>query len=138
VRSESLASRTFAKQLLVGFSGVGALLTAVGIYGVLALSVAARRREIAIRAAIGAQTHQLRRLVIGEAMQLLAGGVAVGVVIALIGSRALQSFLFGVGSSDPVTIGAAGVVVATIAVVACWGPTTRAAAVEPLEALRSE
>jgi putative ABC transport system permease protein len=69
---------------------------------------------------------------------LLAGGVATGIVIALIGCRALQSFLFGVGSSDPVTIGAAGLLVAVVAVLACWLPMTRAAAVEPLEALRSE
>ncbi len=76
VRGESVASRTFATQLLVGFSLVGTVLTLVGIYGVLALSVASRRREIAIRTAVGAQRRDIRNLVFAEGSWLIGGGLA--------------------------------------------------------------
>ncbi|HJZ99743.1 MAG TPA: ABC transporter permease, partial [Candidatus Solibacter sp.] len=78
IRGESLASRTFAMQLLIGFAAVGSVLTLVGIYGVLALSVASRRREIAIRAAVGAEQHHIRKLVFAEGARLIAGGVVLG------------------------------------------------------------
>jgi putative ABC transport system permease protein len=138
IRADSLASRTFAERLLVGFSSVATLLTAVGIYGVLALSVASRRREIAIRAAVGAQSRDIRNLVLGEGLQLLAGGIVAGVVAALMVARLLQAFLFEVGPTDPLTMAAAVVFFSGVTLVACWAPTTRAIAVDPLEALRSE
>jgi putative ABC transport system permease protein len=138
IRTESLASRIFARQLLVGFSIVGTLLTVVGVYSVLALSVASRRREIAIRTAIGAHRGHIRNLVFGEGFRLVAGGVAVGIVGALIVSRVLQSFLFEVEPTDPATLIVAGLLFAGVTVVACWAPTRRAAAVDPLEALRCE
>jgi len=138
IRADSLASRIFARQLLVGFAVVGTLLTVVGVYGVLALSVAARRREIAIRTAIGAHRRDIRNLVFGEGLRLIAGGVAMGVAGALVASRALQSFLYGVEPTDPLTLAAAGGVFVAVSVVACWAPTRRAAAVDPLEALRCE
>src|SRR5882762_8051429 len=78
IRDESLASRIFATQLLVGFSIVGSILTLVGIYGVLTLSVASRRREIAIRAAVGAERSDIRKLVFAEGFRLIAGGVLSG------------------------------------------------------------
>ena len=74
IRGDSLASRSFATQLLAGFSLVGSLLTLVGIYGVLSLSVASRRREIAIRSAVGAQAKDIRNLIFGEGFRLIAGG----------------------------------------------------------------
>jgi len=138
IRTESLASRIFARQLLVGFSIVGTLLTVVGVYSVLALSVASRRREIAIRTAIGAHRRHIRNLVFGEGFRLVAGGVAVGIVGALIVSRVLQSFLFEVEPTDPATLTVAGLLFAGVTMVACWAPTRRAAAVDPLEALRCE
>ena len=79
IRADSLASRIFAQQLLVGFAIVGTLLTVVGVYGVLALSVAARRREIAIRTAIGAHRRDIRNLVFGEGFRLIAAGVVIGI-----------------------------------------------------------
>ena len=89
----SLASRSFAMQLLVGFSIVGTALTLVGIYGVISLSVASRRREIAIRAAIGAQRRDIRSLVFAEGFKLIAGGVVVGIVAALLLSgRCVRSY----------------------------------------------
>jgi putative ABC transport system permease protein len=138
IRTDSLASRIFAGQLLVGFSIVGTLLTVVGVYGVLALSVAARRREIAIRMAIGAHRRDIRNLVVGEGFRLVAGGIAAGIAGALMVSRVLQSFLFDVGPNDPLTIGIAGLLFTGVTLVACWAPTRRAAAVNPLDALRCE
>jgi putative ABC transport system permease protein len=138
VRGESLASRIFAMRLLVGFAAVASVLTLVGIYGVLSLSVAARRREIAIRAAVGAGGRDIRRLVIGEAARLIAGGVASGIAAAVVLSRVLQSFLFEVSPADPLTLAVMGLLFTGVALLACWVPTRRAVNVDPLEALRCE
>lgn len=138
IRGDSLASRTFAMQLLVAFSLVGSVLTLVGIYGVLALSVASRRRELAIRAAVGAEQRHIRGLVFGEGLRLIAGGVVAGTVAALALSRVLRTFLFGVAPTDAATFIAVGLVFAAVALLACWVPVRRAAAVSPTEALRYE
>jgi putative ABC transport system permease protein len=138
IRSDSLASRTFAMQLLVGFSIVGSVLTLVGIYGVLSLSVASRRREIAIRAAVGAAGRDIRKLVFGEGFRLIAGGVISGIAAALVLSRVLRSFLFQVEPNDPATLIGVGLLFTGVALLACWVPTRRAAKVDPLEALRYE
>jgi len=138
IRGDSLASRTFAMQLLVGFAVVGSLLTLVGIYGVLSLSVAARRREIAIRTAVGARQRDIRNLIFGEGFRLIAGGVISGIVAAVVLSRVLRSFLFEVEPNDPVTLIGVGLLFAAVALAACWAPTRRAAKVDPLEALRYE
>ena len=137
-RDDSLASRTFAMQLLIGFAGIGSLLTLVGIYGVLSLSVASRRRELAIRAAVGAAQRDLRNLVFAEGFRLIAGGVVSGIAAALILSRVLKSFLFQVEPADPATLILVGLLFVGVALLACWVPTRRAAKVDPLEALRYE
>src|SRR5713101_4041213 len=87
IRDDSLASRTFAMQLLIGFSLVGSALTLVGVYGVLSLSVASRRRELAIRSALGAEQKDIRKLIFGEGFQLIATGVLAGVALAIVLSR---------------------------------------------------
>jgi len=138
IRGDSLASRTFAMQLLVGFSVVGSVLTLVGIYGVLSLSVASRRREIAIRTAVGAQQRDIRNLVFAEGFHLIAGGLIAGIAIALILSRVLRSFLYGVVPGDPATLLGVVLLFAVVALLACWVPTRRAVKVDPLEALRYE
>ena len=138
IRDESLASRTFAMQLLIGFAAVGSMLTLVGIYGVLALSVASRRRELGIRLAVGAQQKDIRRLIFGEGFRLIASGVCAGVVLAIVLSRVLRSFLFEVQPSDPMTLMVVGALFAGVALLACWAPVRRAAEVDPLEALRYE
>jgi putative ABC transport system permease protein len=138
VRADSVATRTFAMQLLVGFAVVASILTLVGVYGVLSLSVASRRREIAVRSAIGAQGRDIRRLVFTDAFRLIAGGVAAGTIAAIVLSRALTTFLFEVESTDPPTLVGVGLLFAVVALLACWMPTQRAARIDALEALRSE
>jgi putative ABC transport system permease protein len=138
IRDESLASRTFAMNLLVGFSVVGGVLTLVGLYGILSLSVTSRRRELAIRTALGAEQRHIWRLVAGEGLRLIAGGVITGLAIALLLSRVLKSLLFGVAPTDPQTLIGVGIVFASVAMLACWAPTRRAGKVESMEALRYE
>jgi putative ABC transport system permease protein len=138
IRDESLASRTFAMQLLVGFAVVGSVLTLVGIYGVLSLSVTSRRRELGIRSAVGAQQKDIRKLVFGEGFRLIAAGVVVGVALAMILSRVLRSFLFEVQPGDPATLVVVGLLFVGVALLACWVPVRRAEKVDPVEALRYE
>jgi putative ABC transport system permease protein len=138
IRSQSLASRTFAMQLLVGFSIGGTALTRVGIYGVISLSVASRRRELAIRAAVGAQRGDIRRLVFVEGFRLIAGGVLVGAAAAVLLSGALRSFLYEVEPTDPAMIVSAALLFTVVGLLACWVPTRRAAEIDPLEALRCD
>ena len=138
VRDNSVATRTFAMQLLVGFSIVASVLTLVGVYGVLSLSVASRRREIAVRSAVGASGRDIRNLVFADAFRLIAGGVFAGIVAAVVLSRGLTSFLFEVEPTDATTLIGVGVLFASVALLACWMPTRRAAQIDPLEALRSE
>jgi putative ABC transport system permease protein len=138
IRDDSLASRTFAMQLLVGFSMVGSVLTLVGIYGVLSLSVASRRRELAIRSAVGAEQKDIRNLIFGEGFRLIASGVLAGIALAIVLSRVLRTFLFAVQPSDPTTLIVVGALFVGVALLACWVPVRRAAKVDPLEALRYE
>jgi putative ABC transport system permease protein len=138
IRDNSLASRTFAMQLLIGFSIVGSVLTLVGIYGVLSLSVASRRRELAIRSAVGAEQKDIRNLIFGEGFRLIASGVIAGIALAVVLSRVLRTFLFAVQPSDPTTLIVVGGLFVGVALLACWVPVRRAAKVDPLEALRYE
>jgi putative ABC transport system permease protein len=138
VRGDSLATRTFAMQLLAGFAIVGSVLTLVGTYGVLSLSVASRRRELAIRAAVGAESRDIRNLIVGEGFRLIASGIGAGTIAAIAFTRVLRTFLFGVEPGDPLTLMAVAVAFATVAVLACWAPARRATEVDPVEALRYE
>ena len=138
IRDESLASRIFAMNLLVGFAMVGSVLTLVGIYGVLSLSVTSRRRELAIRTAVGAEPGDIRKLVLGEGFRLVAAGVVAGIVAALVLSGVLRSFLFGVEPTDLLTLISVGLSFTAVAMLACWVPTRRATKVNPLDALRYE
>jgi putative ABC transport system permease protein len=138
IRDESLASRTFAMHLLTGFSVLGSVLTLVGIYGVISLSVVSRRRELAIRSAVGAQQSEIRRLIFGEGFRLIGAGVLGGIALAVIVSRVLRSFLFGVRPGDPMTFIVVSVLFVAVGLLACWAPVRRAGKVDPLEALRYE
>ncbi|HEY2713706.1 MAG TPA: ABC transporter permease [Chthoniobacterales bacterium] len=136
--SDSLARPRFNAFLLSLFAGVALLLTAIGIYGVMAYSVAQRRHEIGIRMALGAQKSDVLRLVVGGGMRLTAFGVVIGVAAAFALTRLLGNLLYGVGAFDGLTFGAVALLLAGIALVACWLPAQRATAVSPLVALRTE
>ncbi|MGC4054939.1 MAG: ABC transporter permease [Paludibaculum sp.] len=138
IRDDSLAGRTFAMQLLVGFSLVGCLLTLVGIYGVLSLSVASRRHEIAIRTAIGAERRDIRTLILSDGLRLIAGGVAAGLLGAIAFSRLFRSFLYEVEPNDPATLIAVALLFIAVALLACWAPTQRATRIEPMKTLRCD
>jgi putative ABC transport system permease protein len=100
--------------------------------------VASRRRELAIRAAVGAEARDIRNLIFGEGFRLIAVGVAAGLVAAISFSHVLRTFLFGVEPTDPLTLIGVGGIFAAVAMLACWAPARRATAADPLEALRYE
>jgi predicted permease len=117
---------------------IGLLLAAIGIYGVTAYSVSRRTREIGIRIALGADRGRVLRLVLRQGVVLAAIGVAIGIVLAGLGSTFLESLLFGVRGLDPLTFGAACVLFALVTLVASYLPARRAASVDPMVALRTE
>jgi len=134
--ARSLARPRFNATLLSIFAGVALLLTAIGIYGVMAYSVAQRRQEIGIRMALGAQRGHVLRLVVGGGMKLALFGVVIGLAAAFALTRLLETLLFGVKPFDAVTLGSAVFVLGTIAFLACWVPARRASGLNPLAALR--
>jgi putative ABC transport system permease protein len=136
--SQSLALRRFQMFLLTTFGAVALLLTAIGIYGVVAYGVSQRMREIGIRTALGAQASDVLKLVLREGMRPVLIGVVLGSVAALGITRVLASQLFGVGATDPATFATVWLVLVTVATAACWLPARRAACVDPMEALRHE
>ena len=126
------------RMLLIGaFALLATLLAAVGIGGIVAYSVAQRGRELGIRQALGAAPGDVVRIVLGEGVRLAVFGVTAGLVLAMFGTRLLRTFLFGVGSADPLTYVAVAVVLAAIALTSAWIPARRAIRVRPADALRS-
>ncbi len=136
--AQSLARPRFNAFLLSIFAGVALLLTAIGIYGVMAYSVAQRRQEIGIRMALGAQKQDVLRLVVGGGMKLTALGVLIGLSAALALTRLLGNMLYGMKPFDGPTLTAVALLLALIALLACWLPARRAAGVNPLVALREQ
>jgi putative ABC transport system permease protein len=132
------ATRLFARGIFQVFAGVALLLAALGLYGVLAGSVTERTGEIGIRTALGAQRHRILGLVLNDALRLTAFGLGIGLAGALLLSRLLESLLFGVGPTDPVTLAAVTIVLLGVALVAASVPAWRAARVEPVVALRGD
>lgn len=138
IRRESLASRTFAMRLLVGFSALTTALALVGIYGVLSLSVGSRLKEIAVRKAIGAQPSDIIRLILREGCRMIAAGIAVGTVGAVWFGRALEGYLFGVKPADPAALATAALAFGAVALGASLLPALRAARTDLLTALHQE
>jgi len=138
IMSDSVAPRRFALTLFSLFAGVALLLTAVGIYGVLAYTVAERTREIGVRMALGAQTNNVLRLVIGKGMKLALGGVSVGLIGAFALTRLMKDLLFSVSETDPLTFVLAPLGLMLVALLACWVPARRATKVDPIITLRYE
>ena len=141
IASESMSSQRFPMILLEVFAGLALLLASVGIYGVISYSVSQRVHEIGIRMALGAERSGIFRMIIGQGLRMALAGLAVGVVAAVILTRLLSSFtnlLYGVRASDPATFIGVAVVLALVALAACYIPARRAVRVEPIEALRHE
>lgn len=133
-----LARPRFNALLLNWLSALAVLLAVVGIYGVVAYSVAQRTGELGIRLALGAQGKDILQLILIENLKLIAAGVAVGLALALTLTRLLQRLLYGVSASDPLTLVCVAGLLTLVGVLACWLPARRAAQVDPLVALRYE
>lgn len=132
------ALRRLSMFLVLIFAGVATVLAGVGIYGVMAYSVTQRLHEIGIRMALGALPGDVLRMVVGDGMRLAGAGLAIGLMASLIVMRYLQSQLFGVQSTDPITFVCVPAGLALIALAACYVPARRATKVDPLAALRHE
>src|SRR5262249_2297308 len=136
--STSLSRRRLSALLTGFFAALALLLSAIGIYGALAWAVSERTREMGIRIAMGAQTRDVLKLVIGQGMKLTSLGLAAGLLASLPVARAMKSLLFGVGASDPTTFVVIALLLVFTALLACYIPARRATKVDPIVALRHE
>jgi putative ABC transport system permease protein len=134
----SVAERKLSVRLLTGFAGVALLLAAIGLYGVLAYTVTQRTREIGIRSALGAQRADVIGLVLRQGMTLASVGLLLGLVGAFALTRLIRALLFDVTPTDPLTFVGIPLLLAAVALLACWLPARRAGKVDPMEALRYE
>jgi putative ABC transport system permease protein len=138
VIAEAVRQPALRTRLLGTFAALSLLLAAIGIYGVMTQSVIQRTPEIGVRVALGAQTVDLVRLVLGQGLRLAAVGIGAGVLLALLTTRILAGLLYGVKPTDPTTIALAALVLLTAVLLASLLPARSAAAVDPLLALRRE
>jgi len=132
----ALTAPRLTSQVMGGFAAVALVLSAIGLFGLLVYLVAQRTQEIGIRMAIGASRREVVRFVFVEGMRVTIVGIAIGLVLSALGVRALANLLYGVKPWDPVTWILAPAVLAAVAAVACVVPALRAAAIDPLRALR--
>ncbi|MEP7272952.1 MAG: ABC transporter permease [Acidobacteriota bacterium] len=138
VLSDVVAQPRFYTVLSALFGGLALLLSAIGIYGVMAYAVGQRTREIGIRIALGALPSDILRLVIGQGLKLTAIGAAIGLALAIALTRLLSALLFGLSATDPLTFAGGFVVLLGVASLACYLPARSAIAVDPMTALRRE
>jgi putative ABC transport system permease protein len=138
VFAEAVAPQRLSAYMFAGFALIALVLAAVGLYAVIAYSVALRTHEIGVRMALGAQPRDVFRLIIGQGLRLILVGVALGVAGALAVTRTMASVLYGVSATDATTYAAISLLLALVALVACYVPARRATKVDPMVALRYE
>jgi putative ABC transport system permease protein len=134
----SVAQPRFTMALATLFGAIAMLLAAIGLYGVMAYTVSRRTREIGIRLALGAQPHQVLRMILAEGLSLTALGVAAGILSALALGRLATSFLYGISGTDQLTYAAVAALIFAVTALACYVPARRAMRIDPLTALRLE
>jgi len=138
VYSESVGSRRFNLLLIGLFAGIALLLATAGVFGVMAYSVSRRTREIGVRVALGASSRDVLTMILGQGLRTVLIGVVIGLAGSLVLTRAIQSLLFGVKGTDPLTFAAVTLLLLFVALLACYIPARRAAKVDPMVALRYE
>jgi ABC-type antimicrobial peptide transport system permease subunit len=134
----SVVDRKFLLALMIMFAALALALTVIGIYGVISYLVNQRTQEIGIRMALGAQVRHILQLILKHGVLLVALGVGLGIIAAILATRLMSHLLYGVTPTDPLTFSAIAVLLTFIALVACYLPARRAAHVDPVIALRSE
>jgi len=135
---DSLAQPRFRSGLVSLFSAVALILASLGIYAVIAGSVSQRTREIGIRMSLGARRGDVEWLVLRQGLAPVAAGISIGLLAALAVTRLLAGLLFGITAHDPVTFAAVSLLLAAVALLACYVPARRASRVDPCTALRYE
>jgi ABC-type antimicrobial peptide transport system permease subunit len=138
VMGRSTARQSFNMLLLTIFGAVALVLAAIGIYGLMAYSVAQRTQEMGVRMALGADRNAIRKLVVWQGMRLTIVGVVLGIGAAFGLTRLISSYLFGVKSWDPAVFVSVPLILAAVALAAVWVPATRASRLDPMKALRVE
>ena len=138
VVNEATARARFQTLLLAVFAAAAALLSAIGIYGVMSYAVSKRTREIGVRMALGADPRSVLRLVVGQGMAVALAGAGLGLVGAFLLTRLMASLLYGVRPGDPLTFAAVAAALLLVALAASWIPARRAARIDPMQALRAE
>jgi ABC-type antimicrobial peptide transport system permease subunit len=136
--AQSLAERRFAMLLLGIFAGLAIVLAGVGIYGVISCSVTQRTQEIGVRMALGARGADVLKLVVGQGMAMTSIGIGVGLAASAALTRLMANWLFGVSATDPLTFVTIALLLACVALLACYLPARRATKVDPMVALRCE
>jgi putative ABC transport system permease protein len=136
--AESVAQPRFNTLMLALFAGVALVLTSIGLYGIVAYSVIQRTPEIGVRMALGAQTGDVLRLILGQGIRLIMLGLAIGIIMSLALTRMMRSLLFDVSPTDVSTLVTISVILTVVALLACWIPARRAMRVDPMIALRRE
>jgi putative ABC transport system permease protein len=138
IYSASLGSRRFNLILIAFFAGIALLLATAGVFGVMAYSVSRRTREIGVRIALGARSRDVLAMILAQGVRTIAIGIGMGLVGSLALARIVQSLLFGINATDPLTLAAVVALLVAAALLACYLPARRAAKIDPMVALRYE